>query len=301
MEHLDEVLRQLIAIKRVRDIFRNGAVAYGISSVDTVDVDELPVNVGQYQQFVNGNTSSVPKNNLSDSDDEKGSGYMHYLDIMSRSGSSPQNEENGMATMVITDEPDAAENPSDIVDVDELLVNVGEYQQFGNGNTSSIPKNDPSVSDGIEEKEGEATSKPAAVPAVPPSASDIGTDKATQSEDNKQFGKEPQQTMPCSPSQHDASVALPTHTAEGRGFKAEGRANGDGKGLMVITGSTISQTEAKTLPPVHRLLREKLQEERVIVDYRFVEDYSFDTLSAAACVVSGASRSGKETWKKNAV
>jgi hypothetical protein len=47
MENIGEVLRQLVAMKKILDVFRNGVIAYDFPPVDTVDVDELPVNSGK--------------------------------------------------------------------------------------------------------------------------------------------------------------------------------------------------------------------------------------------------------------
>jgi hypothetical protein len=66
LENIGEVLRQLIAMKKVQDVFRNGVVAYDFPTVDTVAVDELPVNSGKYQQNVNVNTVNAPEYDFSD-------------------------------------------------------------------------------------------------------------------------------------------------------------------------------------------------------------------------------------------
>lgn len=148
MENVGEVLRQLIAMKKVRDTFRNGKVAYETPPVDTVDVDELPVNVGKYEQSVNGNTDSPPKTDPSDTD--KRGGVWEYLETMRRTGSAPQQKACSVVqheTKASIEEPDADEIPPvDTVDVDELPVNVGKYEQSVNGSAEDAEENDISPS-----------------------------------------------------------------------------------------------------------------------------------------------------------
>ena len=44
-------------------------------------------------------------------------------------------------------------------------------------------------------------------------------------------------------------------------------------------------------------LRQKLIEEKVIVEFKFVKDYEFNAPSAASSVVLGRASNGKHEWK----
>ena len=84
---------------------------------------------------------------------------------------------------------------------------------------------------------------------------------------------------------------------------ATGIMQGDGKRIVVKAGSTIS-TENR-LPnqkgqTSSANLRQKLIDDGVIVDDRFVTDYEFNSTSAAASVILGQSASGMNTWKDEA-
>jgi len=74
MDNLAEVLRQLITMKKIRDTYRNGAMAYEIFSVPTVGVPKYPVNSGEYRQSGYGDTGDTPKNEFSDGDVVEGFG-----------------------------------------------------------------------------------------------------------------------------------------------------------------------------------------------------------------------------------
>ena len=88
-----------------------------------------------------------------------------------------------------------------------------------------------------------------------------------------------------------------------KNVEATGIMRGDGKRIVVKAGSTIS-TENR-LPnqkgqTSSANLRQKLIDDGVIVDGRFVVDYEFNSTSAAASVILGQSASGMNTWKDEA-
>ena len=63
MENLGEVLRQLIAAKKIQDHSReNGAIEYGIFLVDAVDVDTSSKFPGENRRAVNVNAVNSDKN-----------------------------------------------------------------------------------------------------------------------------------------------------------------------------------------------------------------------------------------------
>jgi len=90
---------------------------------------------------------------------------------------------------------------------------------------------------------------------------------------------------------------LPTFEAESSGrYKATGKPTGIGKAFMVLAGSTISSTEADSIPPSAKDNRTELQASGVIKDFRFEQDYVFRSPTAAAGVVGGASVNGNTFW-----
>jgi len=89
----------------------------------------------------------------------------------------------------------------------------------------------------------------------------------------------------------------PTFKVESSGrYNVTGKMTGIGKTFMVFAGSTISPTEADTIPPSAKVYREELKTSGVIKDFRFEQDYVFSSPSAAASVVSGASINGYTFW-----
>lgn len=73
--------------------------------------------------------------------------------------------------------------------------------------------------------------------------------------------------------------------------------------FVVVKDSLAKKTEAPTLQPNYKNLRKQLVEIGVLQDvsgsnsYKFLQDYSFGSLSAAAQVVSGTSINGRIAWK----
>lgn len=70
-----------------------------------------------------------------------------------------------------------------------------------------------------------------------------------------------------------------------------------GNHFVVMQGSRICPQETPSLADNHRELREQLVDENVIRDNEFIRDYTFSTISAAACVVSGRSANGWIEWR----
>jgi len=72
-------------------------------------------------------------------------------------------------------------------------------------------------------------------------------------------------------------------------------------GFSVFKGSLASGYHASTFPHqklFDQLVKEKIlvQEDKKLSDYTFTKDYRFNSSSAAACIVSGSSRSGPDAW-----
>lgn len=80
-----------------------------------------------------------------------------------------------------------------------------------------------------------------------------------------------------------------------RGSKAAGY--GKGKNFTVLKGSKVSRNITPSLADNHRELREQLMDDAVIKNRTFTKDYTFSTISAAACVVSGRSANGWLEWQ----
>lgn len=69
-------------------------------------------------------------------------------------------------------------------------------------------------------------------------------------------------------------------------------------GFTVLKGSCISpQTAPSFASRPYFKLREKLIEEKIVVDYTFTRDYEFQAPSAASSVVLGRASNGKKEWK----
>jgi hypothetical protein len=86
---------------------------------------------------------------------------------------------------------------------------------------------------------------------------------------------------------------------EGPGYSARGR---DGEhSFFVLKGSHARAGEQPSIPKHAAKQRRKLVEDGVVtkdeVGYRFTRDWSFDSPSAAACVIVGGSESGPRAWK----
>ena len=80
-----------------------------------------------------------------------------------------------------------------------------------------------------------------------------------------------------------------------RGCNATGFAGSEGT-FIVKKGSTISSDTTPSCQPSYVELRNSLIRDRIIVDGVFVENYMFDSPSAAAIVVSGRSANGRREW-----
>lgn len=70
--------------------------------------------------------------------------------------------------------------------------------------------------------------------------------------------------------------------------------------ILVKAGSTVSKDNR--LPYQKNMgsndaLRQKLIDDGIIEDFKFVEDYKFSSTSAVACVILGQSASGIDAWK----
>lgn len=71
------------------------------------------------------------------------------------------------------------------------------------------------------------------------------------------------------------------------------------EGFRVLKGSTVSKEQTKkSLAKGYKALRERLEKEKIINEnYEFISDYTFNSSSAAADVISGYSNSGPIVWK----
>lgn len=93
-------------------------------------------------------------------------------------------------------------------------------------------------------------------------------------------------------SQSDAEQPL---QLAGRGASAKGFSKGNGS-ILVLAGSRISEEVVPSLQKNYLDLRRQLQENQVIVDGVFVQDYLFPSVSAAAAVILGRSANGRTEW-----
>ncbi len=80
-----------------------------------------------------------------------------------------------------------------------------------------------------------------------------------------------------------------------RGSNATGVA-GEGTQFIVKKGSIISTDTTPSFQSSYAQLRKELIEKGIVKDGVFVEDYTFDSVSAAACVVGGRSANGRREW-----
>lgn len=84
-----------------------------------------------------------------------------------------------------------------------------------------------------------------------------------------------------------------------RGADAVGSTTSEG--FVVLKGSKATRSITNTCPKTVVKLREKLLEEKVLIDhgeyYEFLKDYSFSSPSTAAAVVMGRSANGLIEWK----
>ena len=82
-----------------------------------------------------------------------------------------------------------------------------------------------------------------------------------------------------------------------RGAKAEGALTNDG--FVVFSGSKIAKDTTKSMPSSLKNLRNRLINEKRIVDNAFVDDYLFTSPSLAAAVVMGRSANGRMEWRNS--
>ena len=80
-----------------------------------------------------------------------------------------------------------------------------------------------------------------------------------------------------------------------RGCNATGYAGTNGN-FIVKAGSTISIDTTSSCQPSYVDARKILIDNGIIVDGVFTQDYSFDSPSAAACIVGGRSANGRREW-----
>jgi hypothetical protein len=87
-----------------------------------------------------------------------------------------------------------------------------------------------------------------------------------------------------------------TLSYSGDGFSAICRVSSGGD-FVVLCGSEMRRHEAESLTPTYKNLRKTLIEHGIVKDGIFVQDFSFQSPSAAAQSVSGQPVSGPKVWK----
>ena len=90
-------------------------------------------------------------------------------------------------------------------------------------------------------------------------------------------------------------------TNQKKGIKAKGRYY-DANKFIVLSGSTVSNSLDKSFGKSAAIgayeLRKNLEQTGIInVSREFIEDYTFNSIGQAACVVIGGSRNGITAWK----
>lgn len=80
-----------------------------------------------------------------------------------------------------------------------------------------------------------------------------------------------------------------------RGASAEAYRNEEGK-FVVTKGSKIASDETSSLQSIYHDIRLNLKKSKVVINDIFTNDYEFDTVSMASCVVSGRSSNGRTEW-----
>ena len=83
----------------------------------------------------------------------------------------------------------------------------------------------------------------------------------------------------------------------GRGGDAVGYLQDNGN-FVVKKGSRIAATTTLGSPKNYIDLRDELLKEGVISENQFVQDYIFESPSAAAAIVLGRSSNGRKEWTK---
>jgi len=83
-----------------------------------------------------------------------------------------------------------------------------------------------------------------------------------------------------------------------KGIKAKGKYNDpQNKDFVVLKGSMASIKEDDKIPVYIHNLRQELRQASILdANYCFIEDYIFNSISQAACVVFGGSRNGYKVW-----
>lgn len=84
----------------------------------------------------------------------------------------------------------------------------------------------------------------------------------------------------------------------GRGASGKGYPANDGDSFIVKKGTRISPDTAESLQATYRNMRDQLIQNNVIVNKVFVDDYQFESPSAAAAVVLGRSANGRTEWTR---
>jgi len=90
---------------------------------------------------------------------------------------------------------------------------------------------------------------------------------------------------------------------EAKKAKAAGHPIGDTSkpGFVVTKGSTANIQQAKSLRPAIKELRKKLATSGILIEdgevFSFTQEYTFQSPSAAACVIAGNPRSGMDAWR----
>lgn len=86
-----------------------------------------------------------------------------------------------------------------------------------------------------------------------------------------------------------------------KGKESQAKGFNSNNGFTVLKDSTINKTTADSFTGLpYWKLRQKLIEEKVIVDFKFKQDYEFNAPSAASSVVLGRASNGKCEWKTQA-
>lgn len=89
-------------------------------------------------------------------------------------------------------------------------------------------------------------------------------------------------------------LVIETKTIKATGYEHPG-------GFVVVKGSQLSKQEASSLHNSHRSLRSDLLSQSAITDrgdfYELLQDYLFQSPSAAACFILGYSVNGRDAWK----
>lgn len=97
-----------------------------------------------------------------------------------------------------------------------------------------------------------------------------------------------------------ATILGTLYKYEGKRFRAFGYYKDGFPPFVVCEGSVAALASAPSLFPYHRGLRQKLIRAGVLREQDgglvFATDWSFSSLSAAACVVCGCSRNGHDVW-----